>query len=165
MSAATSDGLPVYTVAALEAVPSLELPSFSKEDALDLGTLAAGIIRERGLNLAVDIVVGDDLVFRAKLGGTGPGNDPWLAGKAAVVRYFGVPSLLVRLRHEDAGTRFEDLADPNIDHEVMKAHGGSIPIFVDGELVGTITTSGEPDVVDHQTAADAVAAYQESRAR
>jgi uncharacterized protein (UPF0303 family) len=154
--------LPEFTVAGLEAVPSLDLPSFARADAYELGTIAAGLIRERGLNLAVDVVLDDDLVFRAKVGpGTGPGNDPWLAGKAAVARYFGVPSLLVRLRHEAAGTRFEDIEDPNIDHETMRAHGGSIPIFADGVLVGTITTSGEKDVVDHELAADAVALFRE----
>jgi uncharacterized protein (UPF0303 family) len=159
-----STPLPEFTVAGLEAVPSLDLPAFSNDDAYDLGTLAAGLIRERGLNLAVDVVLNDDLVFRAKLAGTGPGNDKWLAGKAAVARYFGVPSLLVRLRHEAAGTSFDDIADPNIDHEIMKAHGGSIPIFAGGVPVGTITTSGEADVVDHQVAADAVAAFVERRA-
>jgi uncharacterized protein (UPF0303 family) len=157
----TTPALPEYTVAGLEAVPSLDLPAFGKADAYELGTIAAGIIRERGLNLAVDVVLDDDLVFRAKLAGTGPGNDPWLAGKAAVARYFGVPSLLVRLRHEAAGTRFDDIEDPNIDHAVMKAKGGSIPIFADGVLVGTITTSGEADVIDHQVAADAVAVFRE----
>ena len=157
--------LPVYTVADLEAVPSLDLPAFSKADAYELGTIAADLIRERGLDLAVDIVLDDDLVFRAKIGpGTGPGNDQWLAGKAAVARYFGVPSLLVRRRHEAAGTPFDEIVDPNIDHAVMKAHGGSIPIFAGGVPVGTITTSGEADVVDHQLAAAAVAAFVERRA-
>ncbi|MFB2598774.1 heme-binding protein [Herbiconiux sp. P17] len=156
--------LPVFTVAGLEAVPSLDVPAFGKSDAYELGTIASEIIRDRGLDLAVDVVLDDDLVFRAKIGpNTGPGNDPWLAGKAAVARYFGVPSLLVRRRHEAAGTRFEDIADPNIDHETMKAHGGSIPIFADGVPVGTITTSGEADVIDHQVAADAVAAFAERR--
>jgi hypothetical protein len=46
----------------------------------------------------------------------------------------------------------------------MKAYGGSIPIFADGVPVGTITTSGEADVIDHQVAADAVAAFRERRA-
>jgi hypothetical protein len=31
-----------------------------------------------------------------------------------------------------------------------------MPIRVNGEFVGTITTSGEPDVVDHAVAAEAV---------
>jgi len=155
--------LPEFTVAGLEAVPSLELPSFSNDDAFELGVISAELIRARGLNLAVDVVLEDDLVFRAKFGSTGVGNDVWLAGKAAVARYFGVPSLLVRLRLEAEGTPFEELRDPNLDHDTMRAHGGSIPIFAAGVPVGTITASGEPDVVDHQLAADAIEAYRARR--
>jgi uncharacterized protein (UPF0303 family) len=161
VSTTDNQELPVYTVATLEAVAPFDVPSFSREDAFELGVIAAMLIRERGLSLAVDIVLGDDLVFRAKFKDTSAGNDPWLAGKAAVVARFKEPSLLVRRRHDEAGTPFDELTDPTIDHETMKAHGGSIPIFVRGELAGTITTSGEPDVIDHQTAADAVAAFRE----
>ncbi len=159
----TERTLPVFTVAELEAVPALDVPSFSKEDAFELGVIAAMLIRERGLNLAVDIIVEDDLVFRAKLAGTGAGNDVWLAGKAAVAQHFGVPSLLVKQRHAEAGTRFEDVSDASVDHERMLAHGGSIPILVNGVPVGTITASGEADVIDHELAADAVQAYRERR--
>lgn len=155
--------LPEFTVETLEAAPRFDVPAFGKAEALRLGILSAELIEARGLDLSVDIVLEDDLVFRAKLGATGPGNDPWLAGKAAVARRFEVPSLLVRLRHEAAGTRFEDLDDPTLDHEVMRAHGGAIPLFVEGALVGTLTMSGEPDTVDHATAAEALAAYLATR--
>jgi uncharacterized protein (UPF0303 family) len=149
--------LPVFTVADLEAQPALDVDTFTNDDAVDLGLIAVGLIRERGLSLAVKIVLGDDIVFQAKLRDTGPGNEPWLAGKAAVVRRFGEPSLLVRRRHEEAGTPFEERDD--VDHETFKAHGGSMPIRVGGELVGTITTSGEPDVVDHDVTSEAVRRY------
>jgi uncharacterized protein (UPF0303 family) len=148
--------LPTFTISDLESEGRVELARFTKEDALDLGTIAAAVIREKGLNLAVDIVIGDDLVYRAKLGSTGPGNDEWLAGKAAVARRFGESSLLVRRRQEATGVPFTDL---DFDHALFKAHGGSIPLFVDGVLTATITMSGEPDVVDHQTATTAVARY------
>ena len=72
---------------------------------------------------------------------------------------FGEPSLLVRRRHEAAGTPFADRTD--IDHDLFRAHGGSVPIFVDGEVVGTITMSGEPDVVDHAVAAEAIRRYRD----
>ncbi|NEM90043.1 heme-binding protein [Galbitalea soli] len=147
-----------YTLAELEAAPRIDLEHFSKEDAFDLGVIAGGVIQEWSLNLAFDIVIGDDLVFRAKFGKTGAGNDPWLAGKAATARHFGEPSLLVRRRHEAAGTLFTDRTD--IDHDVVKAHGGSIPIFVRGELVATATMSGEPDVVDHEACAEAISRYR-----
>ncbi len=152
-----SDELPEYTVDDLEREPVLDVPSFTNDDAVDLGLAAVEVIDERGLNLAVRVVLRGDIVFQAKLGSTGAGNDPWLAGKHAVVERFGEPSLLVRRRHEEAGTPFEEL--PDIDHDAFKAHGGSIPIKVDGAVVGSITTSGEPDVVDHATSAEAVRRY------
>lgn len=146
--------LPVFTVADLEAQPALDVDSFTNDDAVDLGLLTVALIRERGLNLAVKIVLHQDIAFQARLGTTGPGNDEWLEGKARVVHRFGEPSLLVRRRHEEAGTPFEERDD--VDHETFKAHGGSMPIRVGGELIGTITTSGEPDVVDHDVTSEAV---------
>lgn len=149
--------LPEYTVADLEAEPVFDVESFDNDDAVDLGLAAVEVIDERGLNLAVRIVLRGDIVFQAKLGTSGPKNDPWLAGKARVVEHFGEPSLLVRRRHEEAGTPFEEL--DGFDHDAYKAHGGSIPLRVRGEVVGSITTSGEPDVVDHATSAEAIRRY------
>lgn len=146
--------LPVFTVADLEAQPALDAATFTNDDAVDLGLLAVALIRERGLNLSVKIVLNGDIAFQARLGDTGPGNDEWLEGKARVVHEYGEPSLLVRRRHEEAGTPFEELAD--VDHALYKAHGGSMPIRAGGAIVGTITTSGEPDVVDHEVTAEAV---------
>ena len=150
--------LPVFTAADLEAQPTLDVAEFTNDDAVDLGLLAVALIRERGLSLAVKVVLRDDIVFQAKLGETGPGNDEWLDGKARVVHRFGEPSLLVRRRHEEAGTPFEERDD--VDHDTFKAHGGSMPIRVGGELVGTITTSGEPDVVDHDVTSEAVRRFR-----
>jgi len=150
--------LPVFTIEDLEAVPRFEQESFDNSDAVTLGLAAVEVIRHHGANLAVRIVLGGDAVFVAKLGTTGPGNDPWLAGKAAVAERFGEPSLLVRRRHEAAGTPFADRTD--LDPHVFRAHGGSVPIFVDGEVVGTITMSGEPDVVDHALVAEAIRRYR-----
>ena len=153
--------LPVFSVADVEAQPTIDLPEFTNDDAVDLGLVAVEVIRERNVSLAVRILLRGDVVFQAKLKSTGAGNDPWLAGKAAVVEQFGEPSLLVKLRHQEAGTPFEQRDD--VDHDVLKAHGGSQPIRVGGEIVGSITTSGEPDVVDHATTAEAVRRYLASR--
>ncbi len=146
--------LPVFTVADLEAQPALDVATFTNDDAVDLGLIAVAVIRERGLSLSVKIVLHDDIAFQARLGSTGPANDEWLEGKARVVHRFGEPSLLVRRRHEEAGTPFEERSD--VDHETFKAHGGSMPIRVGGQIIGTITTSGEPDVVDHDVTSEAV---------
>ena len=153
--------LPTFTIADVEAQPSIDLPEFTNDDAVDLGLVAVEVIREREVSLAVRILLRGDVVFQAKLKSTGAGNDPWLAGKAAVVEHFGEPSLLVKLRHQEAGTPFE--ARDDVDHDVLKAHGGSSPIRVNGEIVGSITTSGEPDVVDHATTAETVRRFLASR--
>ena len=156
-----TDDLPEFDIETLEREDVLDLPSFDNDDAVDLGLAALEVIDERELNLAVRIVLRGDIVFQAKLGTSGPGNDPWLAGKHAVVMRFGEPSLLVKRRHEAAGTPFDEL--PDVDHDAFKAHGGSVPIKVNGETVGSITTSGEPDVVDHATSAEAVRRFLAAR--
>lgn len=149
--------IPEYSIADLEYLNDIQFDAFTTDDAVDLGMIAVAVIREWDLSLAVDIVLGDYLVFRARLKDTGPGNDPWLAGKAATVRRFGEASYLVRLRHLEAGTPFEERDD--VDHEVFKAHGGSIPLKVGDEIVGTITVSGEPQQIDHEVAAGALRRY------
>jgi uncharacterized protein (UPF0303 family) len=150
--------LPVFTVADLEAVPPFDQSSFDNDDAVTLGLVAVEVVRHHRANLAVRIVLRGDAVFVAKLGSTGAGNDTWLAGKAAVAERFGEPSLLVRRRHEAAGTPFAERDD--IDHDALRAHGGAVPIFVDGEVVGSITMSGEPDVVDHALVAETIRRFR-----
>ncbi len=153
--------VPEYSVEQLEAAGRTELDHFTSEDAFELGTIAAQVTQEWGLSLSVDIVIGDYLVYRARLGKTGVGNDPWLAGKAAVARHFGDSSMLVKLRQESTRVPFTDLP---LDHTIMKAYGGSIPVYVDSALVATFTMSGEPDAVDHEVAAEALRRYVDRHA-
>lgn len=153
--------VPEYTLEQLEAAGRIELDHFTNEDAFELGTLAMAVTAEWGVSLGVDIVLGDYLVYRARLGKTGVGNDQWLTGKAAVTNHFGDSSLLMKLRREAAGTTAPELP---ANSEAMKFYGGCIPIYVDGELVATLTLSGEKDVVDHEVAAEALRRYVELRA-
>jgi uncharacterized protein (UPF0303 family) len=153
--------LPIFTVPELEQLNELSVGDMSADDAVDLGLVAIALIRERDLNLAVDVTLRGHSMFRAKLKNTGPGNDIWLDAKAAVATHFGEPSLLVKLRHLEAGTSFEDRTD--VDHSLLRAHGGSIPLRNGDEVVGTITVSGEPDVVDHEVAAEALRRFVQVR--
>jgi len=152
------ENVPTFTVYELENQPILDVTSFSNDDAVDLGLIGIEVITEWDVSLAVDVVLEGDLVFRAKLKQTGRDNDPWLAGKAAVAVHFEEPSMLVRMRHIEAGTEFTDL---NLDHDVMRAHGGSIPLRVSGRVVGTLTMSGEPDGIDHAAAAETIRRFLE----
>lgn len=129
------------------------MDSFGVDDAARLGMLGLDVIREHGWSLAVDIALGETLVFQTMTGSTGEGNLRWLAGKAAVARHYGVPSLLTKRRLE-ASRR--TVADDGLDPDTHPAYGGSIPILVGGNLIGTITFSGEPDAIDHAAAAETV---------
>ena len=148
--------LPVVTIQELEELERLDLGFVDNELGVDLGLVAVELITERGLNLAVEVIVSGDVVFRAKLGSTNQNNDPWLTGKALVAEHFGAPSLLVRRRLEAAG---ESVADHGLDPDLFRAHGGSIPLRAGGTVVGTLTLSGEPDVVAHAVAADVIRRY------
>ncbi|HEV7580262.1 MAG TPA: heme-binding protein [Mycobacterium sp.] len=144
---------PTYTIEQLENEPVANVSSFTRDDAVKLGEIALGVIREWDRNLAVDIHIGDELAYRAQIGRTGQGNADVIQGKILVVKKFGHSSLLARFKHD---------ADPSIAEgldEGAKFWGGVIPIFIDGEMVGSIGTSGEPDVVDHEAAAEAVKRY------
>jgi uncharacterized protein (UPF0303 family) len=148
--------LPVFSISDLTALTGLDVDTFDADDAVELGIIGVGVIRERHANLCVQVVVGNDVAFRANLGTTGPKNDEWLAGKAAVARHFNEPSLLVKLRNQEAGTTLED---QGLDFETYRPHGGSMPIRLAGTVVGTITMSGEPDVVDHSAVSETVRRY------
>jgi uncharacterized protein (UPF0303 family) len=144
---------PTYTIDQLETEPVANLRSFTRDDAARLGEIAVGVIREWERNLAVDIYIGDELAYRAQLGSTGQGNANVIQGKILVVKKFGHSSLLARFKKE---------ADPSIADgldDTYKFWGGCIPIFVDGQMVGSVSTSGEPDVVDHEATIEAVKRY------
>jgi uncharacterized protein (UPF0303 family) len=149
-----SHPLPVYTIADLEAFEPVQLPHLTKDDAYELGTIGVQVIREWGVSLCIHIIIGDDLVYAVKLGRTGKGNDEWLAGKAEVVNAYGESSLLVKLRRAASGT-----AQIGTDPSTFKVVGGCIPLFVDGNIAGTITMSGEEDVVDHEAVVETLKRY------
>jgi uncharacterized protein (UPF0303 family) len=144
---------PTYTLEQLENEPRVELPSFTRDDAVRLGEIAVAVIREWGRDLAVDVHIGDELAYRAQLGSTGQANADVIAGKRLVAKRFGHSSLLARLKRDADPSLAEGLDDS------YKFWGGCIPIFAGDELVGTISTSGEPDTVDHEAAAEAVRRY------
>ena len=124
-------------------------------------SIAVEVIRKHAANLAVRIVLRGDAVFVAKLGTTGPATiHGWPAKRRS-------PSASVSRRCSyGAGTRpraRRSAIGPTSITIVFRAHGGSVPILVAGEVVGTITMSGEPDVVDHAIVAEAIRRYRSTR--
>lgn len=79
--------------------------SFDQEAAYSLGTLAAEIVRERGFALAVQVVLGEHIVYKAALGGVSADTTSWLRRKANVALRDAQPSLLTRLQADPRAPR------------------------------------------------------------
>ena len=150
--------LPTFTIAELEPLLELSVGAMTADDAVDLGLATIALIRERDLNLAVDVTLRGHSMFRAKLKNTGPDNDFWLDAKARTAQRYYVPSLLVGLRARRNGGRMED--NPMFDATTHAAHGGSFPLYIRGVgPVATVTVSGLPQLEDHRLVVEALRTF------
>jgi len=69
----------------LEEEQILILPSLEILDALDIGEIAKSLCVTRNLPVAIEVRLGDWIVYHASLPGSTPENDWWRARKARVV--------------------------------------------------------------------------------
>ena len=139
----------------LAEIDELQFPSFSKDDALDLGLRLVELGRQRSHPIAIDITKGEQVLFHAALEGATPDNERWIRAKQRTAVRYEVPSLLVGLRARAAGGRIEDNAW--FDQTEFAAHGGAFPIYVRGTgMVATVTVSGLPQKADHELVVEAL---------
>ena len=139
----------------LTEMDELQFPSFSKDDALDLGLRLVELGRTRAHPIAVDITKGEQVLFHVALEGATPDNERWIRAKQRTAVRYEVPSLLVGLRARAAGGRIEDNAW--FDQSEFAAHGGAFPIYVRGTgMVATVAVSGLPQKVDHELVVEAL---------
>ena len=131
------------------------LTRFTHADAWALGSWLVECGRRDGLGITVDIRKGDQQVFHAALAGTTPDNDDWIERKIRTVRRFGTASLIVGRSHAAKGSDFNEATQLPFTEYV--AHGGCVPILVDGVgMIGTLTVSGLKQEDDHALAVEAL---------
>jgi uncharacterized protein (UPF0303 family) len=139
----------------LAEMDELQFPSFSKDDALDLGLRLVELGRQRSHSIAIDITKGEQVLFHAALEGATPDNERWIRAKQRTAVRYEVPSLLVGLRARAAGRLIEDNAW--FDEKEFAAHGGAFPIYVRGTgMVAAVTVSGLPQKADHELVVEAL---------
>jgi uncharacterized protein (UPF0303 family) len=148
-------GLP--TVEELEEqAERLVLSRFGHDEAWRLGSLLVELARARSAPVAIDIQQGAQQLFHCALPGSSADNDGWIARKRRVAERYGAASLLVGARFRAKGQTFEESS--RLDPARYAAHGGSVPVVVDGAgMVGTVTVSGLPQAEDHALVAEALA--------
>lgn len=137
----------------------LRLPTFTHDDAWEIGCALVRVAREQQAPVTIDIRSGDHQLFHAALPGATTEHDSWIARKGRVVDLLGHSTLYVGQECRDAGTSFEErYAD--LEPELHVAHGGGFPlVLVDGTQVGVLVISGLPQVDDHRLAVAGLRAF------
>ena len=126
----------------------LTLPSLSVSDAVEIGEIAKSLGVQRSLPIAVEVRVGDWIVYHASLPGSTPENDWWIGRKARVVKLKKHSSMFERVLAEEQGIDWHK--ENNLLDETHAIHGGGLPLITkeDG-CVGVLIISGLPQVDDH----------------
>ena len=147
----TSEGL------ALEA-KTLELPSLTQAEALEIGAIAQAIGLERKLPIAIEVRIKDWIVFHASLPGSTPENDWWIGRKARVVNLTGRSTIHERVIAEEQ--RIDWHATKGLEDELYAIHGGGLALNVVGlGLTGILIISGLPQVEDHLLGVEVITEY------
>jgi uncharacterized protein (UPF0303 family) len=148
-----------FTSAGLTAEEAaLVLPAFDVAAALEIGQIAFEIATNRGINPAIEVRIGEWIVFHASLPGTNTENDWWMGRKARVVLLTGHSSMHERVLAEEQNIDW--FAKHGVIEEQYAIHGGGLPINVAGKgLAGILLISGLPQVQDHLLGVEVLTEY------
>ena len=148
-----------FTSAGLKAEEkALVLPAFDIAAALEIGQIAYELATSRGINPAIEVRIGEWIVFHASLPGTDTTNDWWMGRKARVVLLTGRSSMHERVLAEE--TNIDWFAKHGVEEEQYAIHGGGLPINVAGKgLAGILLISGLPQVQDHLLGVEVLTEY------
>ena len=126
----------------------LTLPSLDLAGALEIGEIAKSIAVLRKLPLAIQVRLGDWIIYHASLTGSTSENNWWIDRKARVVSLKHHSTLFERVSAEERGVDWHK--ENNLLDETHAIHGGGLPLITKNEgFVGILLISGLPQVEDH----------------
>ena len=126
----------------------LMLPTFDVADALEIGEIAKSFGSQRGLPIAVEVRIGDWIIYHASLPGSKSENQWWIDRKARVVLLKHHSTIYERVSAEERGADWHQ--ENNLLDETHAIHGGGLPLITKNEgFVGVLLVSGLPQVEDH----------------
>jgi len=126
----------------------LILPSLTNLDAFEIGQIATEIGIERKLPIAVEVRIGDWMIYHVSLPGSTPENDWWISRKARTVKLKQHSTMYERVSAEERGVDWHK--ENNLLDETHAIHGGGLPLITKGDgFVGILLISGLPQVEDH----------------
>ena len=126
----------------------LVLPELTNMDGLQIGEIAKSIGEARNLPIAVQIRLGDWIIYHASIPGSTIENQGWIDRKARTVMLKHHSTLYERVSAQERGVDWHK--ENNLPDETHAIHGGGLPLITkkDG-FVGVLLISGLPQVEDH----------------
>ena len=126
----------------------LTLPSLDLAGALEIGEIAKSFAVLRKLPIAIQVRVGDWIIYHASLPGSTGENHWWIDRKARVVSLKRHSTIFERVNAEERGVDWHK--ENNLLDETHAIHGGGLPLITkDDGFVGVLLISGLPQVEDH----------------
>ncbi len=126
----------------------LLLPSLEVDDALEIGEIAKSLGVLRSLPIAVEVRIGDWVIYHASLPGSSTENQSWIDRKARVVLLKHHSTLFERVSAEEREIDWHK--ENNVEDETHAIHGGGLPLITKDEgFKGVLLISGLPQVEDH----------------
>jgi uncharacterized protein (UPF0303 family) len=126
----------------------LTLPKSDVADAVEIGEIAKSFGVMRGLPIAVEVRLGDWIIYHASLPGSTAENQWWIDRKARVVLLKHHSTIYERVSAEERGVDWH--MENNLLDETHAIHGGGLPLITKHEgFVGVLLISGLPQVEDH----------------
>jgi uncharacterized protein (UPF0303 family) len=126
----------------------LLLPSLDNSDCIEIGQIATELGTSQSLPIAIQVRLGDWIIYHAALPGSTTENDWWINRKARVVRLKQHSTLYERVLAQEQGIDWHK--ENNLLDETHAIHGGGIALKTkDQGFLGTLLISGLPHVEDH----------------
>jgi uncharacterized protein (UPF0303 family) len=148
----------ITSIDLLKEEKALLLPSLEVLDALEIGEIAKSFCVTRDLPVAIEVRIGDWIVYHASLPGSKPENDWWIARKARVVMLKRHSTLYERVSAQERGVDWHK--ENNLLDETHAIHGGGLPLITkDKGFVGVLLISGLPQVEDHLLGVEALTEF------
>ena len=117
-------------------------------EAIELGEIAKYFGLRRKLPIAVEVRLGDWVIYHASLPGSTVENQGWIDRKARVVLLKHHSTMYERVSAQERGVDWHK--ENNLLDETHAIHGGGLPLITkDDGLVGVLLISGLPQVEDH----------------
>ena len=132
----------------LEEEYHLAIQSLSLPGALEIGEIAKSFGVMRNLPIAVEVRLGDWIIYHASLPGSTVENRWWIDRKARTVMLKHHSTMYERVSAQERGVDWHK--ENNLLDETHAIHGGGLPLITKDEgLVGALLISGLPQVEDH----------------